>query len=263
MKKILNTFFILVISHTYADFSLDDLNKADLDNLSKEYSANFMHTSVSGASSLGEIFGFEIGLVGGVTDSPKLNELIKETDPSEDNEQLPHAGILGMVSVPFGITGELSFIPSQSSDNFEFQTTSLALKWNFSEYLPIPLIDIAARMHYSTSEFKYTDRVDSVDTTVTLDQSVFGAHLVASASLVLVEPYAGIGFARGSTDLGTSGNVTIFDTTFTSSTSQSTSVTSAHLFAGVQLNLLFVKLGGEYSRAFGTNRYTGKLSFYF
>jgi hypothetical protein len=32
---------------------------------------------------------------------------------------------------------------------------------------------------------------------------------------------------------------------------------------GAELKLIFFKLGAEYANAFGTSRYTGKMSFYF
>ena len=43
-----------------------------------------------------KVFGFEIGVVGGITETPRLESLVKEVDPSEDVSLVPHAGLLGI-----------------------------------------------------------------------------------------------------------------------------------------------------------------------
>jgi len=251
--------FILFSCHSFAEFSLNDLDQKEFDSISKEFSANFMHTSVSPASTLGEIWGIEIGVVGGVTSAPKFGALVKEQKPTEDIEYLPHAGALAVLTIPFGITLEATALPEQTSDNVSYEMMSAAFKWTFSKYLGLPSLDMAVKAHYSSSELSYTDTISGVETKVTLDTSVYGAHLVMSGEFLFIEPYFGFGLAKGSMDLNS--GVSIFN--FTAEKNQSTSQSSSHVFAGLQLNLFFIHIGAEYSKAFGTDKYTGKVSFYF
>lgn len=260
MRTLLSIVLMLLTFNAYADFKLKDIDKADFKGISEEFAANFMHTSVSPASSLGNIWGVEVGFIAGITEAPKVGNLVKEQDSSENIDKLPHAGILAIATIPLGITGEMTFIPEQSSDNFKFETKSLAAKWTF---LSKPFIDMAVKAHYSNTEFKYTDTISSVKTTVSIDQKVYGGHLVLSTDLFIIEPYVGFGFAKGSTDIGATGNVSIFDSSFSTSSSKSNEISGDHIFAGVQLNLLLIHIAGEYSKIFDTEKFTAKFSLYF
>src|SRR5690349_1218706 len=110
---------LLSFSAHAAGPTFQNLSDEDFKNVVKDMSANFTHTSVSGAAPLGDIWGFEIGLVGGVTKTPELNKFAKEVDPSTSLEQIPHAEILGVVSVPLAITGEIGIVPKVGSDEFK------------------------------------------------------------------------------------------------------------------------------------------------
>ncbi|MBI3017647.1 MAG: hypothetical protein HYY62_06615, partial [Deltaproteobacteria bacterium] len=51
-----------------------------------------------------------------------------------------------------------------------------------------------------------------------------------------------------------------FNATLTTGQSASSSETSSHLYTGLQFTTLFLGIGAEYSRSFGADRFTGKLS---
>src|SRR5437016_3186385 len=85
---------------------LQNLDEAEFKKVVGDFSTNFLHTSVSGASTLGHIFGFEIGVVGGQTKTPHIETLAHEVDPGAKADKIPQAALLGVLSVPLGFTVE-------------------------------------------------------------------------------------------------------------------------------------------------------------
>lgn len=241
--------------------SFQNLSDEDFKNVVKDMSANFTHTSVSGAAPLGDIWGFEIGLVGGITKTPELNKFAKEVDPSKSLDQIPHAEILGVVTVPFAITGEIGIVPKIGSDEFKFSAFHLAAKWTPSElFFELP-VDIGIKAQYSKINADFSDTISTVPTTFKYEESVLGFMALVSKNFAVVEPYAGIGHLQADGDMTVN---TSASGVFTGGrTSASAKPSSMMYMVGVEAKLLVVKLGVEYMNAFDTNRFTGKLSFYF
>ncbi len=269
MKLLFTLVSLLFISSLYAAKpSLDLLTQSQADAVSKEFSGNFIHTNVSPASSLGDIFGFEVGLVAGLSETPEIDKLSKTFDASATIDKIPHAGAIGSVSVPFGITAEMTYVPEVGSD-VKFKHLSYGAKWTFSRFLPVPL-DIAIRLHGSSSTLSYTDVINNtstgntdVNSTIAYDTSSFGYNLSVSKKLLFVEPYIGLGRVSTDTDIKASASTTVSIFTFSSASSYTSENSGTHLFAGVNLNLFLLKIGAEYSNVMGVDRYSGKLSFYF
>src|SRR5690606_36187238 len=82
------------------DFTFQNLDEGAFKDVIGDFSANFNHTSVSGASPLGDIYGFELGLVGGITKTPEINEQVKKGDPNAKADQIPHGQLLGVLTIP-------------------------------------------------------------------------------------------------------------------------------------------------------------------
>ena len=139
----------------------------------------------------------------------------------------------------------------------------MGVKWTFGNLLGIPLIDLAARGHFSKSELSYGDTVDGVTTNIAFDNTTYGVSLLASGNFLVLEPFGGVGIVTRDTELSASGSAQIFDTTFTSAQSQSVDGSSVQVFAGVQLNLLIMKLAAQYENVFGTSVTSAKLTFGF
>ncbi|NUM88568.1 MAG: hypothetical protein HUU37_05115, partial [Bdellovibrionales bacterium] len=106
-----------------------------------------------------------------------------------------------------------------------------------------------------------------VNAEISLTDDIYGAQLVVSKRFLgMIEPYALVGYNRASGKLGVTSSVaaaTIFASSFTTGSSAEASFNSDELRAGVDLQLLFLSLGAEYSRLFDTDSYTGRLSFRF
>jgi hypothetical protein len=242
---------------------LQNINQSDMENLVSDFSANFRHTSVSGASPLGHIFGFEVGLVGGVGKTPKIQNLAHEADSSANVSQLPHAEILGMITVPAGFTIEGGLTPKIGNSDFKFNLYALAAKWTPTElFFDLP-VSLAVKAQMSKSHLDFHQTINSVPTDFSYDNTVTALSAIVSKDFIMVEPYFELGVMSGKGNLDVTGSGTVFDTSFTTSQSASAKRTSTYWSLGAELKLLVVKLGAEYSHAYGDNSFTGKLSFYF
>lgn len=267
MKRILLGLALLSTSlHAADNFKLDNLSQSDVDKISKEFSANFVHTTVTGASS-SKIFGFQVGIIGRKTSSPEIEKQVKAQSPSTSISSIYDAGIMALVQVPFGITAELTTLPSKSLGNLTFKRTSMAVKWTMTDGLLVLPFNLALRGHYSTANLSYTDTINNsstgnvdVNSTVGIKTKSYGFNVTASMNLFVIEPYAGLGFVSSNTDVfvNASGGTTIFN--FSAAQAASSTSSGLHYFAGAEVNLLLVKLGAEYSNVYGVDRITGKVA---
>jgi hypothetical protein len=246
----------------FAAPSFTNITTADFENISKEMSANFTHNSLMGAAKMGTVFGFQLGFTGAQTSSPNTDAVAVRTAGSE-LPKLYNAGLMAAVGMPFGIAIEAVMIPSYSSSGANLSSSSYALKWNIDQVVPALPVNLALRGVYSNAKFDFTQTVSAVDVTVTNKTMVSGLQLLLSPKLPIFEPYVGVGMLNGSNELSVTGSNPIFDPSFSTSQSESKSVSSTQLLAGVEVSLFLVKLGAEYSQAFGTSRYGFKFAFGF
>ncbi len=242
-----------------ANIGFTNLTAKDFENVISDFSSNFVHTTVTGAGTQGAIFGFQVGLLGGLSNSPEIRKLSRQVDPSSDVGSLPHGGLMGVVSVPFGITVEAMMVPSLKADGAKFSNTGMAVKWTLTEAIPLP-VDVAIRGHYTKTDLTYSQPINSVSTDVDFNNTMMGFQALVGMNLMLLKPYIGLGTVSADGELTAKGTQSIFDNSFTSSTKASKKVSSSQMLAGVELNLMLIKLGFEYSSQFGTDRYTAKLA---
>jgi hypothetical protein len=235
-----------------------NMNQADADAIVEDFSALLSHTTVSGAAPLGDIFGFEVGLVAGVSDVPGIERISKEENPANDVPQLPHAGLVAAVSFPMGITAEANILPEIDAEDGSLSNTSIGAKWTFSKMLGWP-VDVAARVSMTQSEFSVTQTSPVPGTKVSYDQDIQAYGVVVSKNFVIVEPYAGFSMLSASGEL--SATADIFDGAITEKIKGDVDGTS--IYGGVNLNLLFFKLGAEVAKVFDSTKASIKLGFYF
>ena len=240
----------------YVAFS--NLSDTQAQGIIKEFSGNFTHTSVSGASPLGSVFGLELAVVGGMTMTDEIDKLAKQTDPGAEADKIPHGGILAMVSVPFGLTAEASFIPEVGGEDFKFSNMGLGLKWSLTSGLIELPFSLAVKGHFMKSDLTFK-QTSGVTATVDFKDTVMGLMVLASKNLIFIEPYAGIGVVSGDGEFDVTGT-SIFAS---GSQSYSDKTTGTQLLAGVEANLLILKAGAEISNQFGVNRYSVKVGISF
>jgi len=248
--------------------ALDDLSKDDLEKVSNEIAVNFSHTAVAAPSTDG-LWGIELGLIGGVTGSPKMKELVEDAgEDGSDFKRLPHAGLMARAHFPLELFAELTFIPTVESSDLELSNRTFALGWNFGSFFSWPL-DVAIGAQTSNSKLEFDQVLNNastgntnVDTTVKFDSKTTTLWVGASKTFAIVTPYVKVGVFKSETDVevnGSSGD--IFD--FSSEQKESVSSSGGFGTLGVNVNLLIVRLGLEASRAAEVGRVSGKLSLSF
>lgn len=258
MKSFVAIIFSLFATHAWADAKFTSITSADFDDISKDMSANFVHNSMLGASKMGSIFGFEVGVVGAQTNSSRTNTIVKRNADAE-LPNLYNAGLEGAVGIPFGIAFEAVLFPKMTFSGASLTSTSLALKWNINEVIPVLPVNLALRGVFSNSEFSFDQTTSGVATAVANKNSVSGVQLLFSPMIPMVEPYVGVGSLSASNELSMTG-VSIFDPSFSTAMSEKRTLTGTQVLAGVNITLALLKFGFEYSSAFDTSRYGLKLA---
>lgn len=246
-----------------ADTSFTNIDGNDMKEITKGTGANFIHNSLMGASQLGRIFGFQVGLTAARTSVPKVDDIVQQNAGAE-LPTLYNAGLMGAIGIPFGLSVEAVLVPKIKSGDAKFESTSLAVKWNINDIIPVLPVNVALRGFYSNAELSFAQTVAAQNATVSNKTTVSGFQLLVSPMLPIIEPYAGLGYVTADNDLavtGTSGS--IFDPLYTTGQSASKKETSTQMFVGVEANLALFKLGAEFSRAFENNRIGLKVAFGF
>lgn len=266
MKLLIILIAIMAVSSTsFANFGFSNLNQDDVDGVFEEFSATFTHSTVTGAKSKSKIFGFEAGVVAGVTQSDIVKDIVARSMPSgsDEIEYLPFASLYALVSLPFGITAEANYMPEVDVQDVEFKHLSLAGKVELTYFMELP-VDIAIRamlINTSASITQSSQSLGGFTGTVDYKQTQLGLQAVVGKSFGIIEPYASVGFLRSSGELIASGSGTIFN--FTTSQRVDSEASGLQLAAGLQVNLLLLKIGAEYVNAFGANHLNAKVALSF
>ncbi|MFP5519718.1 MAG: DUF6588 family protein [Bdellovibrionia bacterium] len=258
-KSLLSLTLLLSLSTAHADPTFTNITSDDFEDISMDMSANFTHNSMLGASKMGTVFGVQAGLALASTSTKRTNDIVKR-NADADMPNLYNAGLMAAVGIPFGIAFEAILFPETELGGAKLSSTSLGLKYNLNEVIPILPVNLALRGIYSTSKMSFEQTVSSVTNKIENSNTVSGLQLLFSPMLPVVEPYVGIGLLSGNNKLSVSGTGTIFDSSFSTSQSESKNVSTTQILAGVDVSLLLLKIGVEYSNAFGTDRYGLKLS---
>ncbi|MGZ3723111.1 MAG: DUF6588 family protein [Bdellovibrionales bacterium] len=252
---------ILVSMRVHAvNIPLQNVTDDDLKKVVGDMSANFLHTSVSGAGTLGHLWGVEVGVVGGQASTPGLNDVVHKADPNADASKLYNAELLGVVTVPFGITGELGVVPSTTLYGIKVNSLDLAAKWTVTELFLSDLpFSLAGKVAYTTNTINFSQVVGSNTVDYTYKNVETSATVLISKNLAILEPYAGVGIvnAKGTLDA----NAPIY--LGSAKTSADASRSGMMWQVGTEVKLLVLKLGVEYAHVLDTSRVSGKLSFYF
>lgn len=260
MKRLLSLLAILFSVKSLATPAFVNITDADFNSISKEMAANFTHSSMMGASKLGQVFGFQVGLVAAQTGSPNTNSIAQRTAGAEI-PSLYNAGVFGVIGIPYGISLEAMMTPGFSASGTSLKSNSFALKVNMNEWIPVLPINLALRGVYSSAQFSFDQVISGINSKVENKTSVTGLQVLLSPMLPLVEPYVGLGLLNASNELGVSGSLgTVFDPGFSLSQTEKRSLSSTQFIAGVEASLLLLKLGVEYSQSFGASRYGIKLA---
>lgn len=262
MKKFLTALILGCFSQAHAaGIGFDQITESEFKDIVSEMSSAWVHTSVSPASSLGHLFGFEIGLIAGASKTDTIAEIAKRGDPTAEADTIPHAGILGVVTFPYGISGEINFLPEVKNSDLEFSTGSLGIKWTMTEIWPLP-VDMALKLHSGSSKLKWNQDIATIPTDVSYEQTVSGLLFQVSKKFLFVEPYLSLGSVRSKGKLAAP-VAGLFDSTYTNGTSAEEEIAGSQFLLGINLNLGIFRLGLETGKSLGATTASLKASLYF
>jgi hypothetical protein len=242
-----------------ASTGFSNLTKSEYEDIVKEVSNNFAHRYISGASSLGSIFGFEVGLLVGQSSASKIKDL-----SNGQLQSLYHGGLSAALTVPFGVSFEGVYLPNISIDGSEADAYSLGAKWTFSEaFFPLLPVSLALRGGYAGQNLSVKQNLATANGTVSSKTLITTLDFLVSANLGVFEPYIGLGTISTKNDTEFSGTGTVFDTTFTLANKVDTSLSGARWMLGSQVFLGLFTLGAEYHSALDANGFSAKFALRF
>lgn len=260
MKKmfLLMTIALMSVYAAAATPDFRNISKQDIEDASEEFHANFIPTTVSGASNLGRLWGFEVGLIANKTSASNIERMT-----SDDFSDLYNASLYGRLDAIYGVGAEVTMMPV-SLGALKFKTYSFALKWTVTEVFRALPFNLKVKAFYNNADIKFEDNDGTNSYDVVYSHRGQGANLTISKKIFLVEPYLGVGYVTGKTDLEANGSTNFFGATVTQGVDNKDIKTSgSYFFAGVTANLIAIDVGVEYSRAFGADRIAAKLGFGF
>lgn len=238
----------------------NNLTKDDVEDVTEEFGANFAHTVVAAPETNGG-WGVEIGVAAGMTPSPKFKGVVEDSGgDGKDFKNIYHAGAFARVHIPFDLFAELSILPEQEFSDVKIKNQSFGGGWNVGGFFNWP-VDVALGFGRSKGEVGFTQAASGPVSAAEVDfETTTSIYYVGvSKTFFIVTPYIKAGVASIDGDLSATG--AIF--TVPAERSESVSLSGSYLAGGVNVNLLFLKIGVEYSKILDVTRTSAKLSFDF
>lgn len=258
----MKTFFMLSLvlvsaSALAAGPQFNNLSKSDVEDVSREFSANFSHTGVSAPETDG-LWGIEVGVVGGKTASPDLKDVVDASGgDGSDVSSLYHGGAMARAHFPLELFVELTVLPERTISDVTVKNTSYEIGWNAGGFFSLPL-DLAVGLNFANSEMSFKQTTPVVSDT-SLKSKTRILWVGASKSFWFFTPYVKFGAVSADSDLKATGSILIYS----SSQDESVTNTGSYLALGANLQFAFLKLGAEVSQIMGVKRSSAKLSFDF
>jgi hypothetical protein len=267
MKKSLGILaFLFSFSALANQPQFSNLSKSDVEDVSKEFGANFSHTSVAAPETDGA-WGIEFGVSGGQTSSSKFSDVVEASGgKGSDFKNIYHVGVMGRVHLPGEIFLEATMLPEQKISSVKIKSSSFGIGWNFGRFIGLPL-DLAVGLDRGNGDVSFHQDQDLTTSPVTpaadikLQTTTTNYWLGVSKSFWVFTPYAKVGMSKiiGDLDASTPG---IFGYG-AGKQNESVNLNGSYLALGANIQLLIVKLGMEASQIQQVKRLSAKLSFDF
>lgn len=254
--------FILVLIAFFQEASaggieLEDLNAQQTKRVIEDLNAHLFPTTVTPASSLGKYFGMELGVLGGYSDSPEIDKL-----DSSDISKIPHAALLAIVHLPYGLGIEYSTLPIDTGD-FYYKYHVTGLKWTLTDLWDKFPVDLRLRAQYAKGSLSYEQKVSDVPVEVDYLYSAWATNITISKKLFILEPYLGLGYLSSSNDLKATGAASIFNISVTASDREDIKLNYFYALYGLQLDLGYVHTALELAQVNSRKKVSFKLSLAF
>lgn len=261
---------ILVSNRVDASIDLDQLTSDDVDNINRDFSAMFSHTTVSGASGLLDKKVYEVGIIAGLARVPNINKKSNELDAGSAPGRLPAAGVAILYSYSKRTTFEIKYIPDLTFGDIYLGSQSLGAKFTLPE-ADDKNLNSAFRMYLSNNYLRSKQTINNSSTggtsvnaktefsSISLGGTFIESYRVIFGTLVF-EPYMGLGAIQsfGAFAVKAPNGVTIFESR---KSREKSSQLGYNFMAGFNLHYLFTKVGFEYGRIYDSDRVMVKIAF--
>jgi hypothetical protein len=206
-----------------------NLSKSDVENITREFGANFTHTVVAAPETDG-LWGVEVGVVAGRTGAPEFSDVVEASGgDGADFKNLYHAGAIARVHLPFDFFAELNLLPEQELSDVWIENRSIGLGWNLGGFFGLPVdVAIGAGRANTDVSFKQTTPIDA---DIKLATTTTNYWVGVSKSFLFFTPYAKVGTSTIDGDLRATGQ--IFG--YTASTKEDVSLSGKYLALGANL----------------------------
>jgi hypothetical protein len=255
--KLITVISFFISTYVFADAQLRDISKKDVENISKEFGVNFSHTTVAAPETNG-LWGFEVGIVAGQTNAPKFSDVIENSGGDSENlDKFFNAGLMARIHIPFELFFEATILPETEVTDITFKSNSYAVGWNFGRSMRFPF-DLVLGYNRGTGELDFTQEAQDLDPKVDINfktkTQIYWVGL--SKTFLFITPYLKLGSSRIDGELDASADIFGYQ----AGTSESTKTTGGYFAAGLNVQLLLLRLGIETSQTQDVKRISGKLS---
>jgi hypothetical protein len=252
-KPIIQSFILLISTLNLYGLKGLQLPDAKLKDISKNMSVNIAHKSAFGAQPLSGAlipFGFNIGILGGMTSATLLDKSLES-----DFKNLPNLNLIAMAGIPFGINVELNYFPEINVSDITYKNYSVAIKCTISKFFPIPVpfLHLAIRFYMGDNNInlkhKYDGASENIEGSFKFQNTTKGIDfIVSTTALPFIEPFLGLGYLGNDTKISVSATnkVRIFpDITAATSVEKTISSSQLRILLGVGVNLALFGAGAE------------------
>ena len=235
----------------------DNLSKSDVEDIAREFSANFSHTGVSAPETDG-LWGIEVGIVAGKSKSPDLADVIDASNgDGSDFESLYHAGVMARAHFPFDLFAEITLLPEQEISDVKVKNSTFEIGWNAGGFFSLP-VDLAVGLNVANSDISFKQTLP-VASNISLESKTKMAWIGVSKTFLFVTPYLKVGTVKSDSDVKATSS--IFQ--YTANQKESVDNSGGYLALGANLQFAFLKLGFEASQIMSVKRASAKISFDF
>lgn len=264
-KALLGTIALLSLSAMAAAPEFDQLSKSDVEKVGNEFATNFSHTTVSAPETEG-LWGVEVGVVGGATDSPRLKKVVDSAgEDGSDFKKIYHAGLMVRAHFPLDLFLEATALPEREISDVEVKSHSMGLGWNLGSFLNLPL-DVAIGANLSRADVSFDQVINNtstggldVDSTIKLKTKTRVIYAGVSKRFAFFTPYAKVGVARTEAEVdvdATAGTIL----SYSSKQKENVSTSGTYAALGANISFFFFRLGVEGSQTNNVKRASAKFS---
>jgi hypothetical protein len=244
-------------------------DQEDADKVFKDLTSAFAPTTVSGAGSLGKIFGVELGLIVSASRAPNTQEVIDSYGSDFEIPGIPMAGISAIFTLPYGIGVEGTFIPKiDLAGQGSFESLNLGARWTITDLFPMGLLKVAIKSSLMTSNASFTQTEDTgspisgtVTETADFDVKIFEVGAVMGLNFKILEPYI------GASDLSSNGTIkatgTSTGTLIIPDVNENSEAFGLRVYGGVLIKLPLMRIGAEVGKFQDIERASIKFAFKF